>query len=208
MDKTAVILAGGFSARFGSDKALVPLANKPLIMHVLEVVDAVAEEKIVVASTEEQAGKLAKALNSLDVRIAIDKISVQTPLVGALTGFSEAHGEYALVLPCDAPLISKDVLELFFDLCVGKNALIPRWPNGNIEPLHAVYHVKPALEVAERTLSERKLDMRSMIEKLRGIRYVSTLVLQQLDPELKTFVNVNTPLDFKRVEQILKQRKG
>jgi GTP:adenosylcobinamide-phosphate guanylyltransferase len=46
-----------------------------------------------------------------------------------------------------------------------------------------------------------------MIDNLRGVRFVSTLVLQQLDPKLNTFFNVNTPLDLKRAEKILQENK-
>ena len=95
-------------------------------------------------------------------------------------------------------------MALILELCINRNAAVPRWPNGYIEPLHAAYRVKPALDAAEKALNNGKLDMCSMIENLRGIRYISTLVLKQLDPELRTFFNITTPLDLKRAEQILK----
>jgi len=94
---------------------------------------------------------------------------------------------------------------LLLDLCGGKNAVIPRWPNGYIEPLQAVYRTKPALEAAKNVLGEGKFNMRSMIDSLGGIRYISTLVLQQLDPKLKTFFNINTPLDLKKAEYMLRE---
>ncbi|MEM3580586.1 MAG: molybdenum cofactor guanylyltransferase [Candidatus Bathyarchaeia archaeon] len=203
LDNSAIVLAGGASKRFGYDKGLAPLSGKPLIIHVLDALDNIAEEKIVVVSSKEQAEKMVKVLGS-EVKIAIDQNKLQSPLVGALTGFKEAHGEYALLLPCDTPLVSREILALILELCVGKNAVIPRWPNGYIEPLHAAYRVQPALEAAENTLKDGSLDMRSMVEKLRNIRYVSTLVFQQFDPQLKMFFNVNTPLDLKRAELMLK----
>ncbi|MEM2419771.1 MAG: molybdenum cofactor guanylyltransferase [Candidatus Bathyarchaeia archaeon] len=209
LESSAIILAGGPSKRFGSDKSLSLLLNKPLIKHVLDVVNNFVEEKIVVVSSRDAKENLAKVLGS-DVKIAVDKRKVQSPLVGALTGFSEASGEYALLLPCDTPLVSREVLALLLELCINKNAVIPRWPNGYIEPLHAAYRVQSALEAAEKALNEGRLEMRAMIEKLRGVRYISTLVLQQFDPELRMFLNVNTPLDLKRAEQMLrgeKQRK-
>jgi molybdopterin-guanine dinucleotide biosynthesis protein A len=46
--------------------------------------------------------------------------------------------------------------------------------------------------------------VRAMIEKLSGVRYVSTLVIQQLDPELRTFFNVNTPADLKNAMTLTK----
>lgn len=179
------------------------LLNKPLVKYVLDNVEKIVEEKFVVVSSEAQAENYLKALGS-NVKILVDKREIQSPLVGALTGFSEAHGKYALLLPCDTPLVSREALALLLELCIGKNAVIPRWPNGYIEPLQAAYCVKPVLEAAEKALEEGRLDLRSMIEKLRGIRYISTVVLQQFDPELKMFFNVNTPLDLKKAEQMLK----
>lgn len=203
MDKSAVILAGGFSSRFGQDKGLLLLANKPLVKHVLDATNGIVDETIIVVSSEGQAENFGKVVGS-NVKIVVDVDDVQSPLIGALTGFERARGEYSFLLPCDTPLVSKIILLLLFELCTNKNAVIPSWPNGYIEPLQAVYRTKPALEATESAFSERKLNMRSMVDRLRGVRYVSTLVLQQLDPKLRTFFNVNAPLDLKKAEFMLK----
>lgn len=207
MDRSAIVLAGGVSSRFGEDKGLMRLANKPLVRHVLDAVNGVVDEKIVVVSSQTQLKNYVKILGS-NVRLTVDEGQVRTPLLGALTGLKAAGGEYAILLPCDAPFISTEIVSLLFELCINRNAAIPRWPNGYIEPLQAVYRVKPVLEAAKRALAAGSLNMRSMIGELRGVRYVSTLVLQQLDSELKTFFNVNTSLDLKRAELMLKCAKG
>jgi molybdopterin-guanine dinucleotide biosynthesis protein A len=204
MDKSAIILAGGFSSRFGQDKGLLQLANKPLIKHVLDAINNIVDEKIVVASSRGQAENYAKVVGS-NINIIIDVDDAQSPLVGALTGFKEAHGRCALLLSCDTPFVSGDVVSLLFEVCMDRNAVIPRWPNGYIEPLQAVYCTKPAYEAAKNALGEGKLNLQSMVDRLRGVRYVSTLVLQQIDPELRTFFNINAPLDLKKAETILKR---
>ncbi|MDH7477665.1 MAG: molybdenum cofactor guanylyltransferase, partial [Candidatus Bathyarchaeota archaeon] len=168
LEKSAIILAGGFSRRFGQDKGLLLLANKPLIKHVLAAIANIVDEKIVVTSSKNQAESYAKLLG-LEVKVFVDEGNMQSPLVGTLKGFKEAQNEYVLLLPCDTPLLSKDILLLLFDLCPNKNAVIPRWPNGYIEPLQAVYRTKPALEAAEKALSEGRLNMQAMVDKLRGI---------------------------------------
>ncbi|MGB9741287.1 MAG: molybdenum cofactor guanylyltransferase [Candidatus Bathyarchaeia archaeon] len=206
MDKSAIILAGGVSSRFGQDKGLMQLANKPLIKHVLDAVNHTVDEEIVVVNSKTQAENYMKVLGS-DVRIIADEGKTHAPLFGALTGLKVANGRYATLLPCDTPFISNQIVSLLFELCINRNAAIPRWPNGYIEPLQAVYHVEPALEAAERAFSSGCLNMRSMISELRRIRYVSTLVLQQLDNELRTFFNVNTPMDLKRAELIITHMK-
>jgi molybdopterin-guanine dinucleotide biosynthesis protein A len=206
LDKSAVILAGGFSNRYGQDKGLRLLAGKPLIKHVLDITCDIADEMIIVVSSKIQAENFVKVSGS-DARIVIDANDMQSPLIGALTGFEKACGEYSLLLPCDTPLVSKDILTLLLELRTNKNAVIPRWPNGYIEPLQAVYCTKPATEAAKRILNMGKADMRSMVDELRGVRYISTLVLQQLDPKLRTFFNINTPLDLKKAEFVVRRMK-
>jgi len=203
MKTSVIVLAGGFSKRFGQDKGLVLLAGKPLIIHVLDRVSRVVDEGLVVVSSESQRNAFKPLVNS-ETKVVLDKYNVQSPIVGALTGFENASGEYSLLLPCDAPFVSKEIASLLFDLCVNRSAVIPRWPNRYIEPLHAVYHTKSALNASETAYREKKLDLRSIIANLRGVRYVSTLVLQQIDPKLMTLFNVNTPEDLKRAESMLK----
>jgi molybdopterin-guanine dinucleotide biosynthesis protein A len=204
---SAIILAGGFSSRFGQDKGLLQLANKPLLKHVLDVVKSIVDERIVVVSSVRQSESYMKIAGP-NVCVTIDKNEARGPLVGALTGFEAACGEHSLLLPCDTPFVSREVLSLLLDLCINKNATIPRWPNGYIEPLQAAYCTRPALRAAEIALEEKKLNLQSMVDKLRSVRYVSTLVIQQLDPALRTFLNVNTPLDLKKAENMLKHLKS
>ena len=208
MRVSAIILAGGSSSRLGEDKSLVLLANKPLVQYVLDAVGKIADEKIVAINSKAKIEVFRKTVDS-DVKVVADnpKYNVHSPLVGALTGFEKACGEYSLLLSCDTPFISREVVTLLLELRVKKSAVVPRWPNGYIEPLQAVYHTQRALEAAEKTLEDERFDMRSMVEKLRGVRYVSTLVLQQLDLELRTFFNVNTLLDLKKAEFLLKHGK-
>lgn len=203
MDRSAVVLAGGFSRRFGKDKGLLPLVNKPLVKHVLDAISPLVDEELVVVSSQTQAENYKKATGS-NVRVLVDSKNVQSPLVGASTGFKEANGQYSLLLPCDVPFVSTDVVNLLFELCISRNATIPRWPNGYIEPLQAVYCTKQACKAAEEALGEKRLNMQSMVDMLTCVRYVSTLVLRQLDGELRTFFNVNAPLDLKKAEKMLR----
>lgn len=206
VSRSAIVLAGGFSSRFGQDKGILELANKPLIRHVVDAVSAVVDETVVVTNSQERVTKYAEVTRS-DVKFAVDVCESQSPLIGALTGFGVAQGKYSLLLPFDTPFVSCEVVSLLFELCVNRAAVIPRWPTGNIEPLHAVYLTAQALEAAKSAVAEEKLNLRAMIEKLRGVRYVSTLVIQQLDPELRTFFNINTPADLEKAIAMVKPRK-
>jgi molybdopterin-guanine dinucleotide biosynthesis protein A len=205
LDRSAIVLAGGFSSRFGQDKGVLELANKPLIRHVVDAVESVVDETVVVTNSEERVEKYAKFLKP-EVKFAVDIGELRSPLIGALTGFGAAQGTYSLLLPSDTPFVSREVVLLLFELCLNRAAVIPRWPNGHIEPLHAVYRTEQALEAAKAAVAEEKLKVRDMIEKLSGVRYVSTLVIQDLDRELRTFFNVNTPADLKNALTMTKPR--
>ena len=203
MERSAIVLAGGFSSRFGQDKGLLELADKPLIRHVTDAIDPLVDEVVVVTKSRERVLKYSNVLVA-DVHFVVDVCEARSPLIGALTGFGSAHGKYSLLLPFDTPFISEQVVSLLFELCQGKAAVIPRWPNGYIEPLNAVYHTKLALEAAENAVTEGKLKVRALIEKLQGVRYISTIAIQQLDPELLTFFNVNTPADLNKAMTMIK----
>jgi molybdopterin-guanine dinucleotide biosynthesis protein A len=204
LDKTAIVLAGGFSSRLGQDKGLFNLADKPIIKHVLNSINNIVDERLVVVSSKTQRDKYSNVIDG-SVDILVDTTDAHGPLAGALTGLQKAHGKYSLLLACDAPFVSKDILLLLFELCINRNAAIPRWPNCYIEPLQAVYCTKPVLEAAQRALLEGNLNIQAMVDKLKGVRYVSTLVLEQLDPGLKTFFNINTPVDLRKAEHMLER---
>ena len=109
-----------------------------------------------------------------------------------------------MLLPCDTPLVSTQIAQFLLDLCTNRNAVIPKWTSGYIEPLQAVYHTKSALTAAKLAFEQGHMNMRSIIENIRGVRYVSTMVLEALEPRLVTFFNVNTPQDIKKAESFLR----
>ena len=205
MKRACVILAGGLSRRFGQDKCLKELAGKPLVIHVLERIASAVDERLIVVGSEAQHETVCRFLG-LDAKVVVDRYGDGGPLIGALTGFESAGADYALLLPCDAAFVSLKVADLLFDLCVGRSAAIPRWPNGYVEPLQAVYDVKRAREAAKAAFDDGKRDMNALISRLSGVRYVSTLVLQQFDEKLTTFLNINTVNDWKRAESMLKRQ--
>ena len=198
---TAIILAGGFSKRFGIDKVFAEFAGKPLVRYVIDTAREVVDETLVVAGTVEQSRRLSELGNG-EFAVLIDKLNVKSPLAGALTGFEGAKGEVSLLLACDTPLLSKEVLGYLLRLSPGHDAVIPKWPNGNIEPLQAAYTTSRAFAAAHEALRNRELRMSDAIERLWDVLYVSTDTLRMYDSQLQTFENINTPDDLRRVETI------
>ena len=200
---SAIVVAGGVSKRFGQDKGLVKLADKPLVSYVVDKAISVVDDVMVVVNSETQKKKIAEVISE-KARIMVDQADVQTPLAGALTGFEAAQTEYAILLACDTPFLSPEILSLLLEVSANRSAAIPRWPNGNIEPLHASYHASTAAKAAKTATENGRFDMRAMVDNMRSVRYISTMVLRQLDPKLTTFFNINSPNDLRQAEAIIK----
>jgi molybdenum cofactor guanylyltransferase len=206
LDRSAIILASGASDGFSSDKGVSELNGKPLISHVVDAVKDLVDEVIIVTDSQERADLYAKALDN-EVKFVVNVSEIEGFLVEATAGFKAAKGEYSALLPFDSPFVSQEVLSLLFDCCIGKAAVIPRTPDMECEPIHAVYHTKQAIEAAKEALEENELDVEAMVDRLRGVRYMSMMVIEQLDPDLKTFFRVNTTFDLKKAAVMGKPRK-
>jgi len=200
MDRSAVILAGGISA-----EAVAELEGKPLLCYVIGAIGDLVDEIVVVVDSQECADAYAERVDP-DIKFAINQDNPESQLSEALTGFEAAKGEYTLVLPAGSPFVNHELLSLLFELCVGKSAVVPRWTNQEPEPLHAVYCTEKAIDAAKAVLSEGKLDMASMVEKLRGVRYLSTMVIEQLDPDYRSFFTATTPADLRKASAMSKPK--
>ena len=205
--KTAIILAGGFSERFGQDKGLVQMAGKPLVLHVCERASKTVDEVTIVVSSIRQRETYSSLLPN-GTRILVDIEDSQSPLIGALTGFADARRDYSILLPCDTPFISEEVVKLLFEISQGMDAAIPRWPNGYIEPLQAVYRTDSALTATEEAIEKGGVRLLSMISLLKKVRYLSTEVIRKIDPDLITFFNINTPVDLRNAERLIVHEFG
>jgi molybdopterin-guanine dinucleotide biosynthesis protein A len=198
---SAIILAGGNSKRFGKDKSLSDFLGKPFIHHIIDRIGFLFGEVIVVLRNDEQRNIFSTRLNP-SIKLVVDAYEASSPLVGALTGFKHASGEYSLLTACDTPLISSEVVTFFLSQAQGYDAVIARWPNGYVEPLQAIYGTQKALQSSIQTLNEGKLRMLNMILHLNNPRFITTEIIRKLDPQLKTFSNINTATDLVRLEEM------
>jgi molybdopterin-guanine dinucleotide biosynthesis protein A len=193
----ALILAGGKSKRFKRNKALIKLRNEPLLVHVIRRVMELTHEIVVVIGKKDESNAFTAVLPTA-VRTVKDKMEGKGPLVGIVTGMEELTSKYALVLPCDSPFIKRKVLEYLIRKAKGVDAVIPRWPNGYVEPLHAVYRVVPSISAAKDALRNKELRITDMIKRLNKVIYVGVNEIKQYDNELISFFNINALEDLKR----------
>jgi molybdopterin-guanine dinucleotide biosynthesis protein A len=195
---TVALQAGGGSRRMGRDKALVRLAGRPLIQHVLDRVASLGDE-ILVTTNHPQAYAF------LDVRLVVDAVPGQGALGGLRTALAAARGETVLVLASDMPFVSHLVLGRLLALATEADVIVPRW-KGEYEPLLAVYS-KACLPAVEKALEAGKRRMISFYPEVR-VRVVEESEISGIDPLGLSFFNINTPEDLAQAEERLRELSG
>ncbi len=205
MTKSVVILAFDDSDKFETDKGTIQINGKTLLSRVINSVEGIADETIIVTTSQQQADLYTKLVPD-DVRFVVSENAAKGILAQAFDGFEAASGEYTLLLPYDSPFISTEVVSLLLDLCEGKNAVIARTPDCEAEVLHAVYKTSAAIETAKAAMAEGVFDIEALADRLHCVRYLSTMVVEQLDDDLKSFFRVLTTLDIKKTAVLSKPR--
>lgn len=185
------IQAGGQSSRMGNDKALLPLAGKPIIEHILGRVDGLGDEIFI--TTNQPAGYA-----YLGIRLVADRHPGAGALEGLFTALSAAHGERTLVLACDMPFVNPTLLAYMIELSPQADVVVPRH-GGKFEPLHALYS-RDCIPFVKASLDADETRVLCFFPKVR-IRTVEEDELIRFDPTLQCFFNINTPEDLVRAEQ-------
>jgi molybdenum cofactor guanylyltransferase len=183
---SGVILAGGASSRMGRDKALLDLGGRPLIAVVAEKLRLVADEVIIAADDT-------SAYESFADRVVPDQFRGVGTLGGIHAGLAAARHELALVVGCDMPFLRPAVLARVAEAAAGFDVAILRrgkW----VEPMHAAYR-RTCLPAIERAIRAGERRVISFFDEVR-VHYLTAAEITPLDPDLRSFVNVNTPEDW------------
>jgi len=186
----------------GRNKAFLPFQDKVMLVRIVGVLTSLAEEVLVVVSGRQGVDDYSALLPG-SILIAKDLSEVQSPVVGILSGLTRVKSEYSCVVSCDVPFLNAKVLHYLFQQAEGRDAAIPVWPDGLLEPLQAVYRVEAARNAAGEALRSNELRNTDMIKRLKEIRNVPVEELKKFDSELLSFFNVNTPDEYQKALKIL-----
>jgi len=198
--RAVIVLAGGRSARFGRDKALVDFGGKPLIAHVIGRVRGLGEECIVSIGRQQAAEDYRRILPD-GTLVVQDTADFQGPLAGFSTALSECKSTLCFLGACDMPFIEPKIVHFLFVQSSGCSGAVPRWRDGRLEPLHAVYDCNTAREAARQVIDKRVRSMVSLVNCMPRIRFVNVeQEIAPMDPTLNTLQNLNTPRDLHEVE--------
>lgn len=188
---TLLLNAGGSSRRMGQPKALLPMppSATPLIRHIATRLLPLADDLLVIANDP----AVVDALQPLPARWLTDAYPDTGPLGGLATGLALCDG-WCICVACDLPFVQPSLFRYLIDQTGDDWDGVVPLVEGRPQPLHALYHRRtlPAVEAALQT-GKRRMD--SFYSQVR-IRFVTEDEVRAIDPELRSFVNVNTPEEW------------
>jgi len=101
------ILAGGESSRMGTDKGLVDFKGKPMILHILDLLDKMHLKTSIISSNADYR-KFGKPVYK-------DVIPNKGPLGGLYTALEYSQASMVLLLACDMPAINREGIQSLLD---------------------------------------------------------------------------------------------
>ncbi len=180
-----VVVAGGASSRFGSDKALALLDGETLVERAYRALREVCDEVIVADAGR---GTLAGAESVRDG-------PGQGPIAAILGAALRRPGRALLVLACDLPLVPVALLRRIVE--EPGDWVVPRHAGG-LEPLCALYR-RRALSALEANVRRGELALHRLDRSGIEVRALDADSMTDLGDPRRLFANVNTPADLRRL---------
>jgi len=198
MNIDAFILIGGKSSRFGADKAFVEFDDELLSSRIARVVrEAISSEHITfIAAHSDQFD--AESTHRLDNPVIFDLKPGFGAWSGLHTALSNERNEWVFLSACDHPMMSSELLRLMAGQITDANdAIVPRQPDGRLQPLCAFYRVNSALNVVNQFLEvdSHLPPLTAIFEKLKT-HIIEPHEYADLENSDKFFLNINTPADL------------
>lgn len=187
---TGIVIAGGNSRRMGADKGLIPFGGKPLICYPVERLREACSQVMINANSHHY--------DFLDLPVINDLLAGGGPMMGIWSSLMSSATEYNLVLSCDMPLITADLLQHLIASANGCPAAIA-WHQGFAEPLCGIYN-RSLVKEFENHIRDGKFKLITFLEKIEAWQI-------EIDDKLSfyhenLFLNVNTPHEVKLGENL------
>jgi molybdopterin-guanine dinucleotide biosynthesis protein A len=196
-DLGCIILAGGESRRMGTNKALLRLTpgGPTLIERVVATLRPFGPPLLVTNTPEVYAW--------LDLPMVPDARPGTGALGGLYSGLRAAAAPYNFVVACDMPALQPALLQSMADQPRAYDVLIPRWTEPGrskpvLETLHAIYSTACLPAIAAH-LDAGDLRLISFLPDVR-VQYMDEPALRAMDPDLRSFRNLNTPEEWAEAE--------
>lgn len=181
----AVILSGGLNSRMGGkNKGFLEVGGRSILDRLLENLQPAFGEILLVTRDP-------RLYADYPVKIVTDLYEDRSSLTGIHAAMVGAQAEHGFVVPCDTPFLQPGMIRLLLDaLEPGVDVVVPL-VDTHYEPLCAIYS-KRCVPVIEMQLRQKDYTIYNFFDRVQ-VKTISKDEIKQVDPDLLSFFNVNTP---------------
>lgn len=180
---TGIILAGGNSSRMGADKGLLDLNGKKIVEYIIEQLKPNVGELIIIANN--------KNYDGFGFQVYQDLVEPCGPMGGIFTALEKSQTENNLIVSCDIPNITSEIIAFIIANTGTEEALVPIH-NLYTEPLCAVYKKSAAVKFRH-LLDTGNYKMKNALKTL-NTRYIDVSGHPSYSENI--FSNINTPQEL------------
>jgi molybdopterin-guanine dinucleotide biosynthesis protein A len=190
---TGIVLAGGRSSRFGSDKLAAEYRGMPLLHHAVLRLAEVTCDVVVVLAPGSEAPQMPPGVQ---VRFVHDAAGDQGPLEGALAGLSATETDLAVLVGGDMPEVATAVVIEMLRVAAGAPIEAVALADGERFPaLPLVVRVDIAREAAHALRHSGEHRLRALPQALRTA-VIDETTWHVLDPGRTTLRDIDAPRDL------------
>jgi molybdenum cofactor guanylyltransferase len=192
MEVGAIVLCGGESLRMGRPKAWLPFGMERLLQRLVRIVGEAAAPVVVVAAAGQELPPLPP-----EVAVVFDALPGRGPVQGLAAGLAALEGRVALafVTAVDVPFLVPGWVGRLAGLIGDADLAIPR-TGPVLHPLSALYRPATVRPAVEAMIAEGRFRARDLAGRVRT-REVEADDLRDVDPNLGTLANLNTPEEYR-----------
>ncbi|MEN2401697.1 molybdenum cofactor guanylyltransferase [Flavobacterium sp. MC2016-06] len=154
---TVFILCGGKSTRMQAEKGLVLFQKKPFVEHIIQAILPITEKIKLITGTKEY--------DYLPYEKIPDIISDKGPLGGIYTALTHSETEFNLILSCDIPLISTELLSELILKHNEEAGVTVFASESKVHPLIGIYS-KKLLPIIKEAIEADELKMMDLLAKM------------------------------------------
>ena len=194
-DVTGIILAGGRSSRFGSDKLAIEIDGRAMLQRAVDAVAVVAPRIVVVLAPDADPPPPSALDDRLD--IVHDKVPFLGPLAGLAAGLDAVRTSIALVAAGDMPRMVPAVLQrLASTVGANRHAVNLEVPR-RMQSLPMAISVDVARVAVAALLRGEERSLRALLRDLSASSIPAPVWLS-LDPAGDTVLDIDRPADLHR----------
>ncbi len=197
---SGVLLAGGKSSRFETDKALAEFEDEILIQRAVDLLKAVFDDVYVIVNPKDDYSFLE------GVDIYNDLIPDCGPMGGIYTALKKSNTEYNFVMACDMPCLNQQFLDLLLAQPKDYDILVPIWEQKK-EPLVAVYK-KSCIPHFKKNLKEKTFKIINIYPDVKVKKLPEAKIRANVSNPEYLFYNVNYKKDLAKIKEILAQKES